>query len=1012
MVVEENFPRGKVVFDKDSTKPPVKAALDDEPLFQTGKKRKASRAVKNDDVAKKKSKKAKIAEERGVVWMSSVKMDMYVEGLKGCGIVHEVEETFVLLDCVDGVKVELPATNIGKTFLEALKSDKISLEEAFPIGMMVPFKVARPSVVQPPKKKGGKSYRTRPIVECAPGKLNAQYTMHPGLTIFGVVESLEEKGAILDVGFSSVKGFLPRDKAGQIELKEGLPLAVRVESVESRTLKVSALVEQGNLSFDVCETLKMECLLPGTIVECTPEVEQKLSKTKGIFVNLGNDVRGFIHRRHLPPRIRKDPSRLGKAIRAVVMLCQKNTHLLVLSAHPDLIAVSRPERRTQFQNYQIGDVIECTVMELDSKSPKVTFMLPDTEDGKASLITATAFKSFLDKADERDKIYKTGKNFKCRVMDFNYVERTLIVATRKDILKQKIICWKNATPGELVDAKVKMVGRLGVKVIINNLVPAFIPTSLCSEKTAFNLVTAFPIEKTVKCRIWDVNEENKNIVLATRSDLVKFEGAPVGAYDANLIGSKTVVLISKVLPTGSLIVKAFGRVTGIVHGSHVKRKGMTSEIKVNQTLPVTVAEVNPEERRMRFDLIGEDIVQEKKQEKSKAQPEKSKKTKPEKEKPIKRPLLKPEEDSEQEEEKPKKKAESVKISDPGFDWSDSGFRPEDFVEVGKVGELEDDEELIKKTGLKMEKPEQLLQKDEMKGKSRQELDRMRAVKIQLKEMEVGKTEPKTEDDYSKLVRKEHNSAEAWIRFMSYFLEKDDLVKARITAERALSSINYREEDEIFNIWTAYLNMEVTFGDEQSARTIFERACGNADSLRVHKQYAAILVRHEKQELADEIFDAMVRKFRSQSDEVWHLQAENLMNTSRQAKARDLLKRALDSVPKARHSSLISKFAQLEYKKGDPEKGKTMFENLLIAYPKKTDIWMIYANLALKQGGIQTAREVLSRACGQKLSIHKLRPLFKLWMELEEKHGDEKSRREVQNKAIGVLKEANAEEEEE
>ena len=100
---------------------------------------------------------------------------------------------------------------IGKTFLEALKSDKISLEEAFPIGMMVPFKVARPSVVQPPKsylffyfledvkiaEKGGKSHRTRPIVECAPGKLNAQYTMHPGLTIFGVVESLEEKGKFL-----------------------------------------------------------------------------------------------------------------------------------------------------------------------------------------------------------------------------------------------------------------------------------------------------------------------------------------------------------------------------------------------------------------------------------------------------------------------------------------------------------------------------------------------------------------------------------------------------------------------------------------------------------------------------------------------------------------------------------------------------------------------------------------------------------------------------------------------
>lgn len=44
------------------------------------------------------------------------------------------------------------------------------------------------------------------------------------------------------------------------------------------------------MAFEVCETLKMECLLPGTIVECTPEVEQKLSKTRGIFVNLGNGI--------------------------------------------------------------------------------------------------------------------------------------------------------------------------------------------------------------------------------------------------------------------------------------------------------------------------------------------------------------------------------------------------------------------------------------------------------------------------------------------------------------------------------------------------------------------------------------------------------------------------------------------------------------------------------------------------------------------------------------------------
>ena len=39
--------------------------------------------------------------------------------------------------------------------------------------------------------------------------------------------------------------------------------------------------------------------------------------------------------------------------------------------------------------------------------------------------------------------------------------------------------------------------------------------------------------------------------------------------------------------------------------------------------------------------------------------------------------------------------------------------------------------------------------------------------------------------------------------------------------------------------------------------------------------------------------------------------------------------------------VIVRFAQLEFKQGEPERGKTMFENTLATYPRRTDLWSFY-----------------------------------------------------------------------
>jgi rRNA biogenesis protein RRP5 len=52
---------------------------------------------------------------------------------------------------------------------------------------------------------------------------------------------------------------------------------------------------------------------------------------------------------------------------------------------------------------------------------------------------------------------------------------------------------------------------------------------------------------------------------------------------------------------------------------------------------------------------------------------------------------------------------------------------------------------------------------------------------------------------------------------------------------------------------------------------------------------------------------------------------------------------------------ISKFAQMEFKYGEAERGRTLFEEILSNYPKRVDLWSVYLDMEIKTGEAENIR---------------------------------------------------------
>ncbi|EHK17644.1 uncharacterized protein TRIVIDRAFT_76054 [Trichoderma virens Gv29-8] len=569
--------------------------------------------------------------------------------------------------------------------------------------------------------------------------------------------------------------------------------------------------------------------------------------------------------------------------------------------------------------------------------------------------------------------------------------------------------------GDIVRGFVKNVADKGLFVLLGGQVTAFVKISNLSDRFLKEWKDSFQIDQLVKGRIISLDAATSQLELSLKSSVVDEDYTPPLGYNDIKEGQIVTGVVRKVEEFGAFIlVDNSANVSGLCHRSQMADnavKDATKLYKEGDKVKARVLEVDVSKRRISFGLKPSFFEDEDTDMASDSEAGAAL------------------DDGDEDDEEGMDLDEEALLKILGTDnQGDSDSEDEDEEDEGGEDEDEEagedsDEEMedagatkrtgglgggkkstwstnpFDESGSESENDSQADQADKKKKRKKKgeaQVDRT---------AELDAHGPQTASDYERLLLGQPDSSELWIAYMAFQMQVSELPKAREIAERAIKSINIREETEKLNVWVAYLNLEVAYGSKQTVEDVFKRACQYNDEQEVYERLASIYIQSEKLKEADELFEAMLKKFGAKAPSVWTNYAHFLHVTKNEpARARALLPRATQQLDSHNGQNIVSRFAALEFRSpnGEPERGRTMFEGLLAAWPKKGDLWNqlldLEIGIASSSADHTAVRDVFERRTRVKgLKPQQAEKWFRRWAAWEEKL-DAKGKDKVMAKA--------------
>ena len=203
-----------------------------------------------------------------------------------------------------------------------------------------------------------------------------------------------------------------------------------------------------------------------------------------------------------------------------------------------------------------------------------------------------------------------------------------------------------------------------------------------------------------------------------------------------------------------------------------------------------------------------------------------------------------------------------------------------------------------------------------------------------------------------------------------------------------------------------MNAENLYGSEESTAELLNRALTHTDPKKMYLAALDIFDKSEKSDMAEQVLKAVCRKY-SGAPEVWLRAVRYRLSHGDSDAARRTLERSMQALPKRDHVYVASQVALLEFKIGDVERGRSMFESILASFPRRLDLWSVYLDQEIAHGDQPRIRALFERSTHLALPAKKMKFLFKRYLEYEKQYGDDTGVEHVKKKAMEFVDRATA-----
>ncbi|KAG6911579.1 hypothetical protein DXG01_011882 [Tephrocybe rancida] len=829
-----------------------------------------------------------------------------------------------------------------------------------------------------------------------------------GILTHAVVFKVYDKHLLVEF-FNNLKAMVPIKEASLVDsFPVGRVVRVRIISTEPEQRRIIASVRQASPSFKATVT-DISAVEIGNIVQA---IVSEIHKDNVVLTLQPTQVRALISLKNLANHRTLSVAQLCASLKAGDTL----EDLVVVTRNPEkgfVIVASKPKAKEALPSKGTLSMDTITLGQL--VGGRVT---RHTRNGTLIKLNAH-IGGILHPTDACDD-YEAGVPFppvdsliKASVIGIDQGRKQLALSTRqsrmhpdqeKEIVDRDISDINDIHPGDTVRGFIKSVAEHGLFVTLGRDLDARVQIRELFDEYVKEWKERFKANQVVKGRILSVDATTKKIEMSFRTGVAK-NPSQLSLGDLQ-IGQKVEGVVKRVENYGLFILIENSRLTGLCHKSQLSdnkdadvdlalkgfREGdrvkaviqKVEKSKISLSLkPSNFVEEDFEDNVIQmgadgsddeesFGLIDEDLEEDAAEE---TEPSQSNNVSEGEDDEDEDDTMDVDIDANAQLFQPstsKKSAPSPTLPTPslkltgGFQWSSANPQAEEDPEAGSSSDESDVEAASSKK----------------KRRKRKEIEHDLTAEMHTKT-------PESNSDFERILLGSPNSSFLWVQYMSFQLQLSEIEKAREIGRRAIRTISFREEQERLNVWIALLNLENVYGTDETLETTFKDAAKANDSKTIHLRLASILDQAEKPEKAEEQFKRTCKKF-GQSSKAWKLFGEYYLRRGNLEESRKLLPRSLQSLDKRKHLKTISKFAQLEYKQGEPERGKTLFEGIVDSHPKRWDLWSIYMDMEAGQGDIQS-----------------LRSFFKKWLDLERKLGDEEGAQVVKQKAIEWTQRANA-----